>query len=1229
MRISLLLLLPFAGTVLCRPTNDTLLWGAYRPNLYFGLRPRIPQSLMTGLMWFGTHDYQSVGKIRHACDQGDNLDSYTWTEYDTREGGVQVIEDSFNNVKITTEFLKVAGGDHGGSWAARIKGEPIDRSKISRVSPIFYFGLEGLGGLDMETEENENGIPGEIKLSGSSPDLDEFTIRIVDSADNRAVVIGPHADAFQSRLGRTHFAGRPVKEGDIWQANQIISRAILDRARDVIAPYQDPAVGAPDPSFVLQLPDDVYTNSNLFAIQKFFDGPFQFDVFFDSASLKQKLTSATLDQGIPALVEAYGRRFREVFPHPIDYPADKKDSLESFSKAVTSNLVGGVGYFYGTSIVDRKFSYEWDDDEDAVINNAEEKGAKLTDPKALLTATPSRSFFPRGFYWDEGFHLLHIGQWDNDFSLEILKDWIDLIDDDGWVAREQILGEEARSKVPAEFQTQVPNYANPPTLTMAVVAFIERVKRASSGHDNIDADLGLDLGMGTGQAPLGTAQKVTAIESQFVENPELARAFLQEIYKPLKRHYDWFRRTQRGQIKQYSRKARSRTEGYRWRGRSELHVLTSGMDDYPRGPPHAGELHLDLISWVAYFSRTMREIASFVGEKEDEITFAKNERAILDNIEDLHWNEEEQMYCDVDVDDEDESYHVCHKGYLSLFPFLLEQLPPSSPHLGAILDILSDPDHLWSPYGIRSLSASHPEFGKGENYWKGPIWIQMNYLALRALHKTYAAQEGPYQEKAKQIYKELRKNVVDNVVKEYERTGYVWEQYDAISGEGKRSHPFTGWTSLTALTSSSAPMARFGRNSNTSKEQLAGHRQPGRAIGTPFRFGSWLRLHGLDIITMAVMGAVGLGVYFARPAPSRSFPVYFQNGEVVYPQFAYPLRREIVPIWLAALLAFIIPFFFFSLFQVRRRSIDDWLTTNLGLLRSLVTAAVFQVFIKWLIGGLRPHFYAVCQPNIQPGSSPSGIGFASLMYDRKICTGDDKQINDALESMPSGHSTAAWAGFFYLALYFNAQLKVMSAHNPAYWKMILFFAPILGACLISGALTIDEFHNWYDVVAGAMIGICTALVAFRQTFASVFDFRFNHILLPRATSLFHRRPFLPTAGRGPYYTYQPMQEFASYDLPFTREGGWGYGGGEQSVGAPGDATVLSSGMGGAGASGLRAGSAVTGTTGNHIGRGGLGQSGAGPGFGNNNGDGLGHNAVGNDHNAGSVGNVNPAAQQMV
>src|SRR5690242_9415626 len=37
-------------------------------------------------------------------------------------------------------------------------------------------------------------------------------------------------------------------------------------------------------------------------------------------------------------------------------------------------------------------------------------------------------------------------------------------------------------------------------------------------------------------------------------------------------------------------------------------------------------------------------------------------------------------------------------------------------------------------------------------------------------------------------------------------------------------------------------------------------------------FGAWIKATALDIITMAILGAIGLGVYFADPAPSRSFP---------------------------------------------------------------------------------------------------------------------------------------------------------------------------------------------------------------------------------------------------------------------------------------------------------------------------------------------------------------------
>lgn len=46
--------------VAASPLNESLLWGPYRPNLYFGVRPRIPKSLLTGLMWSKVDDYQSV-----------------------------------------------------------------------------------------------------------------------------------------------------------------------------------------------------------------------------------------------------------------------------------------------------------------------------------------------------------------------------------------------------------------------------------------------------------------------------------------------------------------------------------------------------------------------------------------------------------------------------------------------------------------------------------------------------------------------------------------------------------------------------------------------------------------------------------------------------------------------------------------------------------------------------------------------------------------------------------------------------------------------------------------------------------------------------------------------------------------------------------------------------------------------------------------------------------------
>ncbi|QRV86063.1 glycoside hydrolase family 63 protein [Ceratobasidium sp. AG-Ba] len=738
-------------------------------------------------MWFGTNDFKSLPKTRHACDQGDELRSYTWTEHDMRQGAVQVLKDPLNNIEITTEWLKIPGGEHGGSWAARISGKPLDNAKPSKNSLIFYVGLEGLGGLNLDTEEMENGYEGSIKLTGVTPELGDFSVKFVDGPHNIYVTEGHRAESFAHTAGKTHVAGLPVPAGQVWQAKEVLLKRLIDNAQELIKPWNDQQQLLPDASFVLSLPDEVLSGANLYAVQKTFEGSFSFDVYYQSASANTQIDAESVSTGLEAFKSTFTERFERIFPIEAKY--------RPFAKDITSNLMGGIGYFYGTSLVDRSGNIDEDDEDEAFMSEAERKERgkpELAPPTQLLTATPSRSFFPRGFYWDEGFHLQHIGTWDNDLSLEILKSWVELIDADGWVGREQILGEEARSKVPAEFQTQYPNYANPPTLTMALTAFISRLEATAEPSM---AELGLD------QLPIIASEESPEVSSKLL-SPPAAREYLKNIYPALRRHYHWFRRTQRGQIRQWGRKATARNEAYRWRGRSAEHVLTSGLDDYPRPvPPHVGELHVDLMSWMGYFSNMMRRIADFIGETEDAASYEEIEKGIKANLDGkyLHWSKEKQMYCDVTVNEDDDSEHVCHAGYVSLFPFLLGLLEPTSPHLGPLLDLVYDPKRLWSKYGIRSLSADHPLFGQGENYWRGPIWVQMNYLALSALHKSYANTPGPHQEKAKKIYNELRQNIIENVHKEYERTGYVWEQYDPLTGEGKRSHPFTGWTSLVAL----------------------------------------------------------------------------------------------------------------------------------------------------------------------------------------------------------------------------------------------------------------------------------------------------------------------------------------------------------------------------------------------------------------------------------------------
>ena len=54
---------------------------------------------------------------------------------------------------------------------------------------------------------------------------------------------------------------------------------------------------------------------------------------------------------------------------------------------------------------------------------------------------------------------------------------------------------------------------------------------------------------------------------------------------------------------------------------------------------------------------------------------------------------------------------------------------------------MMDPELLMSEDGLRSLSISDPSYGTLDNYWRGPVWMPINYLVLRACKKYYSNDE--------------------------------------------------------------------------------------------------------------------------------------------------------------------------------------------------------------------------------------------------------------------------------------------------------------------------------------------------------------------------------------------------------------------------------------------------------------------------------------------------------
>ena len=147
------------------------------------------------------------------------MSGYGWDEYDVRNGGHQTIHDAGNKIDITTEFVKIPGGQHGGSWGVRVKGTPRQDAPKHLISTVlFYVGMEGFGSLSVQNEPDELGVEGDIDMVGSSDELGDFTLQITDGPQSNIHPPITHPSYARKPMDRSMVASVQVQEEGMWQA---------------------------------------------------------------------------------------------------------------------------------------------------------------------------------------------------------------------------------------------------------------------------------------------------------------------------------------------------------------------------------------------------------------------------------------------------------------------------------------------------------------------------------------------------------------------------------------------------------------------------------------------------------------------------------------------------------------------------------------------------------------------------------------------------------------------------------------------------------------------------------------------------------------------------------------------------------------------------------------------------------------------------------------------------
>jgi hypothetical protein len=223
----------------------------------------------------------------------------------------------------------------------------------------------------------------------------------------------------------------------------------------------------------------------------------------------------------------------------------------------------------------------------------------------------------------------------------------------------------------------------------------------------------------------------------------------------------------------------------------------SGMDDSPmyEGVPFNRDKNtlelqdVGLTSLVIADTLALVEMAELLGRDVEAGELRERAAFLARNLEQL-WDEQIGLYLNRRTDTGKLSTRLSP----TLFYPLLAGVPDSDRTQRMVAEHLMNPDEFWGDWVIPSIARNDAAFEK-QRYWKGAVWPPLNFLTYLSLRQAWFREEAS----------ELAEKSLALLLSEWQRQGYVSENYSAITGTGddKRlsSDSFHSWGALLGIMS--------------------------------------------------------------------------------------------------------------------------------------------------------------------------------------------------------------------------------------------------------------------------------------------------------------------------------------------------------------------------------------------------------------------------------------------